>query len=205
MNIPEIRFRNSWLLVNALKELEPPYFQTKEGAGLLDTDWVESRAQEYKKAWKPYEERLLEGMCDTLGLHFKQNTIDIYVAPFGHAYSDPMVISTKLDADRTVEVITHEILHRLLTDNTSWPGYEGLNEKWQELFGSEHTFNTLIHIPVHAMLKYLFVDVLNEPERYKRDVEKCSAWPDYRAAWDYVNKNNYQLIIDDLKKMYTKN
>ena len=74
---------------------------------------------EYEKAWRPYEENLIKGMCDLLNMEFRQNIIDIYAAPFYTSFSFPMFIATKYEPDRAVEVIAHELLHVLLYDNTA--------------------------------------------------------------------------------------
>lgn len=61
----------------------------------------------------------MAGMCELLGMEFRQNTIDIYAAPFYTSFSFPVFIATKYAPDRAVEVITRELVHVLLYDNTT--------------------------------------------------------------------------------------
>ncbi len=199
MNYPEIRIKNAWLLKDAtsvhLHEL-----WAEPGEKLADDDKIDEIVEEYTKAWKPYEKKIIEGMCDILGLKFRQNIIDVYIAPWFLAFSDPMVIGIKSKPDRFVDILTHEILHRLLTDNTKDEYPMEYKAIWGKLFGKDHSFVTLVHIPVHAVHKAILLDVLNEPERLERDIELCSKHKDYKDAWDYVEKHGYKEIVEKLKE-----
>lgn len=94
-------------------------------------------------------------------MEFRQNIIDIYAAPFYASFSFPMVIATKYEPDRAVEIITHELLHVLLYDNTSQQlDLLATEEEWRKLFDNVEDEIALIHIPVHATLQALFSDVL---------------------------------------------
>lgn len=101
-------------------------------------------------------------------------------------------------------MFTHEVAHRLLTDNSKMTS--SLDRKilktWKELFGEDHAWNTLVHIPVHALLEYIFVDVLDEPERLERDIELCKQHPPYADAWTYVQSEGYQNILKKLRDSY---
>ena len=62
----------------------------------------------------------------------------------------------------------------------------------------------LVHIPVHAVHKAIYLDVLNEPKRLERDISnnKMHKSKDYIDAWNYVHKHGYEEIINKLKKSY---
>lgn len=177
-----------------------------EGKQLADDGDMDKIVTAYQRAWEPYEKTVLNGMCDVMELEFYQNNIDVYIAPWFHAFSDPMVIGVKYSPDVFVDILTHELLHRLLSHNTIvWdsPGLQKL-EAWQELFGHEHSHKMLVHIPVHAVHKALYLDVLKEPKRLERDkqnVEERHA-TDYIDAWHYVDEHGYEKIIDQLKQSY---
>lgn len=154
MNIPEVRIRASFLLNGAVIPLLLPGLK-ETGDEIAATDeYISETVDRYNKSWSRYETKILTAMCEVLDLEFKQNIIDAYVAPFGNSFSDPMVISTKYKSERFIEVFTHEVAHRLLTDNSKMTS--SLDRKilktWKELFGEDHAWNTLVHIPVHALL-----------------------------------------------------
>lgn len=203
-SIPLIRIKDAWLLRdNASVHLNELW---GDGEPLRSDEEYEEIVKSYKEAWKPYEQKILHGMCELLDLEFKQNIIDVFIAPWFHAFSDPLVIGVTFKPDRFIDILTHELLHRLLTDNTAVPSNHLLRNDWKNLFGEEHSFVTLIHIPVHAMLKAIMLDTLQEPTRLKRDIaiQKKGGHTAYIDAWEYVQNHDYRQIIEDLKDQYKK-
>lgn len=200
MKRPDIRIRYGYLLSdNTSRYLNELW---GDGTPLRPTDEYEAIVATYQKAWHPYEEKILKGMCETLGLNFRQSIIDVYVAPWMNAYSDPMVIGVTFTPDRFIEVLTHELIHRLLTDNIESRYDTDYVKEWQKLFGMDHEWNVVVHIPVHATLQAVFDDVLSEPNRTKRDKKLCEQWSAYNAAWKYVEHAGYRKIINQLQESY---
>jgi hypothetical protein len=200
--LPVIRIKDAWLLRGAasvpLNEL------WGEGKPLMSDDYYAKRTKAYQDAWQPYEQKILTGMTDTLGLSFRQNIIDVHIAPWFYAFSDPMVIGVVHRPDVFIDILTHELTHRLLCDNTAVPHDLLLLDEWKKLFGKNHTFNTTVHIPVHAVHKAIYLDVLRAPKRLERDIitNRKNDATDYVAAWDYVEKHGYKEIIKKLHKSY---
>lgn len=203
MTLPEIRIKNSWLFVEALDPWMRPVFEKDGYPEILDAEFLDGKVKEFTEAWRQYEQKILGGMCEALDLEFRQNIIDMYVAPFQQSFSEPMVIASRTPADRAASVIAHEVLHRLLTDNTKVQPDDLLANDWWDMFGKEHSFVTVVHIPVHALLKHLFLDILNEPELLKRDIDEQES-NDYRLAWQYVQENDYKAIIQKLQNSYER-
>lgn len=205
MKYPEVRIKNAWLL----REATSVYLHElwgKKGEELVDYEKIEEIVKRYRKAWKPEEEKIIKAMCKSVDLEFYQNTIDVYIAPWFQAFSDPLVIGVAYDDETFVDLLTHEICHHLLTDNTiiSEKRLAVLDTEWRHLFGPSHSFDTLIHIPVHAICKYIYLDVRKRPDRLKADIalnEKYSA-KDYIDAWNYVEEHGYKEIITQLKTSY---
>ncbi len=202
IDIPIIRIKNAYLL----KDNASVYLHELWGNGeeLADDEWLDARVLSYQDAWKPHEQKILAAMTEMLGLRFRQNIIDVYVAPWFNAFSDPLVIGIMSEPDVFVDLLTHELIHRLLTDNTAFEYDKELITIWEKLFGKEHTFGTLIHIPVHAVLQAIYLDTLEQPERLKRDKESSEEdeVEDYIKAWGYVSKTGYKEIIEKLRKSY---
>jgi hypothetical protein len=199
---PAIRIKKAWLLrKNASRYLHELWGKDKT---LADNDWMEWKVGEYKKAWQPYEQKILLSMTETLGSSFRQNIIDVYIAPWFHAFSDPLVIGVTKEPDVFVDTLTHELLHRLLTDNTTIPYETDLIAEWRKLFGNNHNFKVLVHIPVHAIHKAIYLDVLKEPERLERDIanNKKHEAEAYVAAWEYVEKFGHEEITKQLRESY---
>ena len=202
---PEIRIKNGWLLrANASVHLHKLW--AKKDDDLINHDGIDSKVESYSKEWRKFEGKTLEGMANITGLGFRQNIIDVYIAPWFYAFSDPMVLGVIHKPDVFVDVLTHELLHRLLTDNTTVLYDTNLVKEWQKMFGEQPTRTALLHIPVHAVHKAIYLDVLEAPERLERDIEDCKKFDkkadSYVAAWDYVEKYGYENIIKQLKNSY---
>lgn len=196
--LPEIRWKDPWLLRDVLSEdIKQAYVGHEDK---LTDEFALETIQRYYDAWKPYESTILTGMCELTGLAFRQNIIDVYVAPFYYSISDPLIIGTKYEADRAVEVLAHELMHRLLTDNTDNHYLANFTDEWRKMFGGEHSHNTLVHIPVHALIQGVFEERVKEPQRIERDKEMYQDYPDYKAAWDYVDKVGYKTILQQLRE-----
>lgn len=200
-NLPEIRIKDAWLLrQHASTHLHELW--AKENEILAGSDRMKEIVNDYQTAWKPYEKKILTAMCDELGLSFRQNIIDVNIAPWFAAFSDPLVIGVKYDSSRFVEVLTHELLHRLLTDNKETSYDTEYLPEWKKIFGTDHDFNVLVHIPVHAVFQAIFDDHLHEPARTLNDRELCRQWPAYDKSWAYVEEKGYKNIVKQLSKLY---
>jgi hypothetical protein len=202
MTLPEIRIQYGQLLAeNASQHLNKLWGNGRK----MTTDMeMEKIVQSYKKAWKPYEQKVLTGITSLTGLQFRQNSIDVYIAPWFNAFSSPLVIGITHEPDQFIDTLTHELIHRLLTDNTAVPYDALLADNWKKLYGTEHNFGTLIHIPVHAILEAVYMDVLDEPKRVLRDKQNSKEFTrDYADAWAYVETHGYKEIIDKLRKDYS--
>jgi hypothetical protein len=113
-----------------------------------------------------------------------------------------MIIGVIYEPDEFIDILTHELIHRLLTDNRTLPYDLFLIPHWENLFGKNHSFNTLVHIPVHAVHKAVYLDALKDAKRLERDIKRHQKYgnKDYTAAWDYVESRGYEDIIACLKR-----
>lgn len=196
---PEIRFQRSNLLMRVLDTDLRPVYQELGKEGVLDRDFIEDRRATFEKLWRAEEHKILKGLCDIFDLEFRQNTIDVYVAPLRGSFSSPMVIATKAKEEELVRLLTHELLHRLLSDNTS-SHYESWRDRWPELFGKEYSEVTVNHIAVHAGLQALWTEVIKKPEYLEQ--EKAYTLEPYIQSWEYVDTHGYQEIIQKVKQSF---
>mgnify|MGYP000223946240 CR=1 FL=1 len=170
-----------------------------DGTPLRSYDEYVAITKQYDEWWQPHSEKILKGLCDITGLEFAQNTIDVYVAPWFYAFSSPMVIGVIFrDKDELISVVSHEIVHRLLTDNTKFGLYHNYLKDWRKLFGKDHSNVTLAHIPVHAILEKLYRDILNQPDIIEIDKKQSKQKAAYQKSWQYVQDHGYDWIIEQL-------
>lgn len=209
MNIPEIRIQSSMLLFNSISENERKTWANDIGQDAPTFQQIENYTAELQKAWEEHAQTVLEAMVDVYGVEFKKTIIDIYVAPWNKSISNPLIINPSRPPEIQIETVVHELLHVLFTDNTSFSMHDKdqetkLIDEWRSLFGDELEWKTLVHIPVHAGLKAIFLDTLNAPERLERDILRHQNNPDYRKAWEYVEENDYITINNQLKELYDR-
>jgi hypothetical protein len=195
--IPEIRIKYAWLLAGEASVVMNEKYG--DGTPLRSHEEYEEIVEKYRTWWQQHNDKVLHGLCDIVNLEFRQNIIDINVAPWFSPISDPMVIGPAFKSeDALVNTITHELIHRLITDNTSVKYDHDFLADWRKLFGESHEWNTLVHIPVHAVMKKLYLDVIDRPDLLKLDIEDLKANPPYAAAWAYVEDGDYAGIVNSL-------
>ena len=184
-----------------------PIFESHYRAQPGEADWIAYPPEQtheiiraYDAAWKPYKSRILDGLHSITGLEFFQNTIDVFiVSSLRGGFSVPMVISAQKEPDLFIDILSHELIHRLLTDNTA-SGEYNWREAQQKIFPDITEPKVINHIFVHAILKSLYLDVLEEPSRLMRDIARCERFADYKRAWEIVERNDYRTIIENLRR-----
>ncbi len=159
---------------------------------------LEKRIENYRSEWQKNETKILNAMCKSLGLNFKRNIIDVHIVSGNQRqFSHPLVIKSGFSPSDFVDVLTHELIHILLTDNTD--NIPTLKNLFPTYFAESYL--TLNHILVQAVLKYIYLDILNEPKKLKANIasSKKHSTPDYSRAWEIVEKEGYLNIIHQFK------
>lgn len=195
--LPEVRIKFGFFLepvFEAHHRVEHPEWKSPPSSEVF------KKIDEFDAAWKPYEHKILQGLVDTLGLDFYQNVVDVFiVSGMRGGFSTPMFIGSNREPDQFIDTLTHELVHRLISDNTKKIDWKKLH---QEQFPDVKETLVLNHIFVHAVHKKIYLEVLNEPYRYERDLARCERFPAYKEAWRIVNEVGYQKIIDEFKGKY---
>ena len=205
MKTPEIRIYFSWLLYDTVSvELHKALSTGKE---LISKEEAGECTADYREAWSAHEGKILPALVELMGMEFYRDVIDVPCAPWFRAVSAPLTMNFRYEPDQFVDVLTHELCHVLLNDNTIYSNKSSqkdlhLGVRWQKLFNDDSNFMITNHIPVHALSKYIYLDMLKEPERLVRDIEHVQHNAPYMAAWDYVNEHGYMQIIEQLKDDY---
>lgn len=207
MNIPEVRLQSSMLLFNSISEDERKLWADSINQDNLSFTEIQNYTTKLSESWDVYGDLLLKSMSSIYGIEFKKNIIDVYVNPWNKSISNPLILNPSRPPEVQIDTIMHELLHVLFTDNTSFSMHNKnqnitLIEKWRALFGEDLEWKTIVHIPVHAGLKALFLDVINQPDRLERDIRRHDNNPAYKKAWEYVEENDYKVINNKLKELY---
>ena len=173
-------------------------------------DWVEpteievkERVKKYKEEWAKYEKKIIEGICEALGLNFSQNIIDVHIVSGNdRQFSNPVVIKSGLKPDEFIESLSHELIHRLFSDNVQ---NVVAGKIFLEMFPDENEL-ARNHIITHAVLKFIYLDVLKEKERLAKNIERSSksSFPEYPRAWKIVEEKGYRELINYFKERCNK-
>ena len=158
------------------------------------------RIEEYKKEWKKNEKIILNALCEITDLEFFRNVIDVYIVSGNpRQFSNPIVIKSGFEPLEFVITLTHELVHKLFSDNNK------IVPELLSLFPKE-TPTTANHVVIHAILKYLYLDVLNNEKLFQKNItmSKGHSTNDYQRAWIIVEEKGYKNIIKTFKEIYKK-
>lgn len=197
MELPKIRIKYNRFL--------DPIFKVYIKSNPKWKDWVEpteaevkERVKKYKEEWAKYEKKILEGICGLLDLNFSQNIIDIHIVSGNdRQFSNPVVIKSGFKPDEFIRCITHELIHRLFSDNLQKiSGWDFLTTN----FPDENKL-TQNHILTHAILKFVYLDILENKKMLEKNIEVSlkSSFFEYKQAWDIVENRGYKELITRFK------
>lgn len=192
-----------WIRYNSL--IDPIFtFYTKNAPETKYRGWHEwnplpkeeiiRRVRAYKAEWKKYEDKILWAISKSLGLPWRRSYIEVHiVSGLSRAISHPLIIKGGYTPDEFVDILTHELIHEILYYN------EILEEEIPE-FAERYEKETILtkrHITLSAVLKYIYLDVLKQPDRLERNLENAAkhASGDYSRAWEIVDKEGYKTTI----------
>jgi hypothetical protein len=206
--IPQVRIKFSWLLYEYVSRDKYKLYG-KEWGDIPAYEQCEKWTENYRQEWTKYEDRIIPALTTALGVSFRQPIIDASVAPGIRAMSDPLILNFMYYPDQFVDSLTHELIHVLLTDSDKFSlkgDTHGIDliDAWRKLYG-EHDFETMVHIPVHAIHKYIYLDVFKEPERLRQDIKTVAAdGSSYANAWRYVEAHDYRQMVEELRRFYAE-
>ena len=174
-------------------------------------DWVPPSKEEilrrikaYKEEWEKYEEKILTAMTEILSLEFINQVIDVnIVSGLSRAMSNPIIIKSGFSPSEFVDVLAHELIHKLFQDNVDIYPWKIL----QEMFPNEKDKTVLNHIITNAVLMYIFVDILKDQSRLDINLEssKNADSDSYAKAWGIVKERGHINLIKELKRKIEEN
>ncbi len=153
-----------------------------------------------EKLWNLQGNKILTEMSKIMGLSWPNENILCYLVGNSHAMSDPLTIQIE-STDVMFDNLTHELIHQLLAVGKN---LEKTQRAWSHISKKykKESFVTKVHIPVHAIHKHIYLNFFGQA-RYKRDVKACSTAEYYWRSWEIVEKEGYENIIKDFKKLIT--
>lgn len=183
MPLPKIIFRRSWLYDNALAR--------NQEFVITDERIMDAHLKKLERAWMKVERVVLKEISRLTKLPWHEKEIVVYFTSGVRAFSDPLT----LNPSANIEALTHELIHRIISEPENWKKIE---KNWKKLLShyKSESKTTKSHIFVHAihgaLIKKLFGEV-----RLRKEKESISL-PDYIRAWEIVDEAGYPYIIGAL-------
>ena len=196
--IPKIEFIYSRVYDDQKKESEEVRKRLKE----LERNYpskieIIKYIESFKKSWSKESGKILEIVSKITGLKWKERKIKCYVIGFGRSYSDPLTISLKRKKQVFRDTLIHELIHQIQTQNSD------KFQKWiKKILMQDYSKESLLtknHIFLHAVLKEIYLKLYNK-NRVKEDIKRCKN-PDYKRAWEIVEKEGHTKIINKFKEV----
>lgn len=151
---------------------------------------VRDKVDLFKKSWDENEIKFFDFLYSTTGLEFKRNVIDCFiVSATPRDMSAPLIIRSRYTEKEFLDVMYHELIHILFSDN-----------KVKEISGYENeSKKTRNHIQLFCLLKEFYLDILDSREELNRIISKSddSKNTDYKKAWKIVDSLDYKKVNRD--------
>lgn len=186
--LPKLFIQRSWLLDQALAR---PKKWPEPTASFFIVQVKKLRSQ-----WAKQGPKILRSIARQSGLTWHQWEIPVYVSYGVRPFSNPLTISLKKDINLMIDVLTHELIHRLVSEPKNWrriePAWERLIRQYRRELPVTQT-----HIVIHAIHELVLLDLFGRTrlDRERRAVKL----PAYRRAWEIVGqlgaKNIVQLLL----------
>lgn len=161
----------------------------------FEEEFIQSQIKKYQDMWDKEGEKILQELTVVTKLKWHNPEISCYVTCWDiQPFSDPMTISPRWDADKTRDLMTHELIHRILAHSLNFPI---IKERWEKLMEryKEYSLTTRLHIPIHAIHEAIIRKLYTEKDLERDKIKK---FPDYYASWEIVEREGYKNIIREL-------
>lgn len=187
--LPKIIFRNSWIYDQILLPIRGKEFKfpkKKDFSRII---------KGLEEAWKKSGNKILAEISHVTRLKWHEKEIVIYITAGIHPFSDPLTLNVRGDTQHRIDVLTHELIHRIVSDKQNWTK---LQRNWQTLMKTykNETEITKRHVPIHAIHEHIFRKIFNS-SRLNKEV-KSTKHKDYQRAWEIVKQVGYKQIINKL-------
>ncbi len=200
MKLPQVKFKYSFVYDGIWQkeqgaQKQPVKKSEKYPSAKATMEFIEI----LEKLWRPREKDILSELSRVTTLPWVEDTIVCYVVGRSVPFSDPLTIPAyKGYEDFAMDVLTHELIHRIFIQEGNEAREKSAWNYCKKQYG-DFAWNTWIHVPVHAIHEHILRTFFDE-KRLQREKSFMSTYPDYKNAWDIVEKEGYQTIIDNFVK-----
>lgn len=158
---------------------------------------IVKKMNKLEKEWKEIDNKILRSLVKYTKLSWREKEIPCYFLGKCIPFSDPLTICSRKNKKDTVNLLIHELIHRLIYQNRNNKNVQKMWKYLEKKYGKESKL-TISHIIVHAIHSKIYIEYFSERERMnniKRDNQDIN----YARSWKIVNDMGYQKILDQLK------
>ena len=182
-NTPKLIFRRSWLYDQALAR--------GRGFKMSQDKIFDVQLRKLEKAWAVHGERILSEITKVTKLNWHEKEIVVYVTAGVVPYSDPLT----LDLYSDIDTLTHELIHRILSETDNW---KHVKFNWIKLMRKYRVEADTVktHIIIHAIHAVILKNLFGE-KRLKKQKELVLD-PDFIRLWVIAEAGEFENIVKEL-------
>ena len=154
---------------------------------------LDAHVRKLERAWAMHGKKILSEIAKVTKLNWHEKEIVVYMTAGVIPYFDPLTLNLRSDID----ILTHELIHRILSEPENWRRIKGNWVKLMKKYKNEPQ-KTKTHIVVHAIHAVILKKLFGE-ERLKRE-KKAVRDPKYIRSWKITDADGYENIIRELTK-----
>ena len=191
-NLPKIIFYHSWVYDRTIQRLS-----SKKSPKIFSDSYFIKHINKLSKEWKKVEFKILKELSKITKLRWHEKDIKVYITVGMIPFSSPLTLNLKSD----IHTLTHEFIHRILSQLENWPRIE---KNWNHLMDKykkeipKAGGNLRGHIIVHAIHQHILEKFFDKKTLQK--VVDTVKHPDYLRSWEIVKRDGYKEIIRELTK-----
>ncbi len=164
-----------------------------------DAQFAKQKTTDFEKKWALIGNKILTELSRVSSIRWSEKEIEVYVLPTNRInFSSPLTINAYLPVEDAIDVLTHELIHRLLSQPTrskaSWKGVTPLFHRYMKSEGA----TVYVHILVHALHEHVYRK-MRGLARMRRDRTKSKRHKDYHRAWNIVDEIGYKVVIQAIR------
>jgi len=163
-------------------------------------EFIFKNTRKLELKWRKIEKKILKELEFVTGLKWQESHIYIYTISGVGWFSAPLTMSITEDTDVILDMLIHELIHRILSENENW---KIIKKRWFKLTGEykKENLNARIHVPIHAIHKHIFLKLFNQ-KKLELEIKRVKNDKDYARAWEIVQSGDYKKIIQSLNPKF---
>lgn len=187
--LPKVQFIYSWIYDDVFKKFDRPPKNRN-----LSFRAMQRYIKSVEALWRKREKAILQELSKVAKLSWKEEKIPCYVITYGLPFSNPLTIGVWEEEDYFLDILTHELIHRLFFQEGNEKRIAGAWRYFLKKYKQE-PFETRTHIPLRAFHEHIFRTLFNE-KRLQREYEITKRYSkEEKRSWDIVREEGYKNII----------